>query len=631
MWAMGANEVDRVLMQRGTRDPEAPLVSAWAASCPERTYNRAQAARAARHWWRAARRTTTAAAVDHAARVGRGTIAARQLAPWLRLLHLQALPRLCRGLAIMAGGDVKPLLDVKTPVPSDIDIAQAIAPQHISAVAEKLGILPEELDLYGTTKAKARPAAGDAAQCRSWIGALAPRGGAQQRRTYQLIPPARRAPRACRCSCPSGTGSRMRPAASMVSSREQRRERVSRPSPRPRAAPPTHGRRRGPTRAAARAELRSADGACHAAQSSSPASAPRRWARARAPPPLASARRWAPTSTRRWLALLPGPAAWPAACPSCSLPGQALQLACRAQAVSQGTCSRQGRAAWPGAIPQLLLPPPAGAGGDVRAPAQPGPHVWHQGRRSGRRLQPGEPAWPLGRRWRPVVVAAVASLVVALLPTKPCPMPRPHRPLARWPAAAPALARTPRTPPSLLPASPTPPHPAQIIPMEEMNLHLTGDIHAITAANNLLAAAIDVRMFHERAQSDGALFGRLCPADKQVRGACRGCWGHTGGAGGLLRRLGAGGWPPLLLRMAAASAAAARPPPLPPRPHHHLPSSSSASSAPAPRASGALRPSCSSAWPSWASPRQTPRSSRPRSAARLCAWTSTPPASPGAA
>lgn len=42
--------------------------------------------------------------------------------------------------------------------------------------------------------------------------------------------------------------------------------------------------------------------------------------------------------------------------------------------------------------------------------------------------------------------------------------------------------------------------------MEEMNLHLTGDIHAITAANNLLAAAIDVRMFHERAQTDDALF-----------------------------------------------------------------------------------------------------------------------------
>lgn len=38
--------------------------------------------------------------------------------------------------------------------------------------------------------------------------------------------------------------------------------------------------------------------------------------------------------------------------------------------------------------------------------------------------------------------------------------------------------------------------------MEEFNLHLTGDIHAITAANNLVAAAIDTRMFHENTQSD---------------------------------------------------------------------------------------------------------------------------------
>eukprot|EP00297_Palpitomonas_bilix_P004383 CAMPEP_0113914352 /NCGR_PEP_ID=MMETSP0780_2-20120614/30314_1 /TAXON_ID=652834 /ORGANISM="Palpitomonas bilix" /LENGTH=693 /DNA_ID=CAMNT_0000912171 /DNA_START=48 /DNA_END=2129 /DNA_ORIENTATION=- /assembly_acc=CAM_ASM_000599 len=55
---------------------------------------------------------------------------------------------------------------------------------------------------------------------------------------------------------------------------------------------------------------------------------------------------------------------------------------------------------------------------------------------------------------------------------------------------------------------------AQVIPMEEFNLHLTGDIHAITAANNLLAAAIDTRMFHERSQSDAALFRRLCPTAK---------------------------------------------------------------------------------------------------------------------
>lgn len=52
---------------------------------------------------------------------------------------------------------------------------------------------------------------------------------------------------------------------------------------------------------------------------------------------------------------------------------------------------------------------------------------------------------------------------------------------------------------------------SQVVPMEEFNLHLTGDIHAITAANNLLAAAIDARMYHESRQSDKQLFDRLMP------------------------------------------------------------------------------------------------------------------------
>ncbi len=56
---------------------------------------------------------------------------------------------------------------------------------------------------------------------------------------------------------------------------------------------------------------------------------------------------------------------------------------------------------------------------------------------------------------------------------------------------------------------------SQIIPMDEFNLHLTGDIHAITAANNLLAAAIDARMFHESTQDDEKLFDALCPPDKK--------------------------------------------------------------------------------------------------------------------
>jgi len=53
---------------------------------------------------------------------------------------------------------------------------------------------------------------------------------------------------------------------------------------------------------------------------------------------------------------------------------------------------------------------------------------------------------------------------------------------------------------------------SQVIPMDEFNLHLTGDIHAITAANNLLAAAIETRMFHEATQKDGPLYRRLVPA-----------------------------------------------------------------------------------------------------------------------
>lgn len=52
---------------------------------------------------------------------------------------------------------------------------------------------------------------------------------------------------------------------------------------------------------------------------------------------------------------------------------------------------------------------------------------------------------------------------------------------------------------------------SQVIPMEDFNLHLTGDIHAITAANNLLAAALDARLLHEASQTDEALFDRLCP------------------------------------------------------------------------------------------------------------------------
>jgi methylenetetrahydrofolate dehydrogenase (NADP+)/methenyltetrahydrofolate cyclohydrolase/formyltetrahydrofolate synthetase len=46
---------------------------------------------------------------------------------------------------------------------------------------------------------------------------------------------------------------------------------------------------------------------------------------------------------------------------------------------------------------------------------------------------------------------------------------------------------------------------AQVVPMEDFNLHLTGDIHAVGAAHNLLAAAIDARIMHEDRLSDEQL------------------------------------------------------------------------------------------------------------------------------
>jgi len=37
---------------------------------------------------------------------------------------------------------------------------------------------------------------------------------------------------------------------------------------------------------------------------------------------------------------------------------------------------------------------------------------------------------------------------------------------------------------------------SQVMPMEDINLHFTGDIHAVTSANNLLSSIIDNHIFH---------------------------------------------------------------------------------------------------------------------------------------
>jgi len=48
---------------------------------------------------------------------------------------------------------------------------------------------------------------------------------------------------------------------------------------------------------------------------------------------------------------------------------------------------------------------------------------------------------------------------------------------------------------------------SQVVPMDEFNLHLTGDMHAISIAHNLVAAAVDARWYHEGRLTDEDLGG----------------------------------------------------------------------------------------------------------------------------
>jgi formate--tetrahydrofolate ligase len=73
---------------------------------------------------------------------------------------------------------------------------------------------------------------------------------------------------------------------------------------------------------------------------------------------------------------------------------------------------------------------------------------------------------------------------------------------------------------------------AQVVPMEDLNLHFTGDIHAVTAATNLLAAAIDAHLFHgnELGIEPGSITWRRCldVNDRSLRRIVTGL-GPTGG------------------------------------------------------------------------------------------------------
>ena len=74
---------------------------------------------------------------------------------------------------------------------------------------------------------------------------------------------------------------------------------------------------------------------------------------------------------------------------------------------------------------------------------------------------------------------------------------------------------------------------SQVLPMEDINLHFTGDLHAVTAANNLIAAVLDAHLFHGNALSIDArriLFQRcLDMNDRQLRNIVTGLGGPRHG------------------------------------------------------------------------------------------------------
>ncbi len=74
---------------------------------------------------------------------------------------------------------------------------------------------------------------------------------------------------------------------------------------------------------------------------------------------------------------------------------------------------------------------------------------------------------------------------------------------------------------------------AQVVPMEDINLHFTGDFHAIGAANNLLAAVIDNHIFHGNALAIDCrkITWKRCVDmnDRQIRYIACGLNGKTNG------------------------------------------------------------------------------------------------------
>ncbi|MEE9385410.1 MAG: formate--tetrahydrofolate ligase [Nannocystaceae bacterium] len=74
---------------------------------------------------------------------------------------------------------------------------------------------------------------------------------------------------------------------------------------------------------------------------------------------------------------------------------------------------------------------------------------------------------------------------------------------------------------------------AQVLPMEDINMHLTGDFHAITAANNLLSAVIDNHVHHDNEfglDPERITWRRVLDlCDRQLRNCQIGLGGPTSG------------------------------------------------------------------------------------------------------
>ena len=72
---------------------------------------------------------------------------------------------------------------------------------------------------------------------------------------------------------------------------------------------------------------------------------------------------------------------------------------------------------------------------------------------------------------------------------------------------------------------------AQVVPMEDINLHFTGDMHAITAANNLLSALVDAHRFHRYEPEIGTVTWRraIDVTDRQLRNIVGGLGGAKNG------------------------------------------------------------------------------------------------------